>query len=83
MTTPTFKLSPAGNGRYQMLAYDAGADPRYAIEMYVPARTDAAAIAECKFEASYAIRDSVMIRDVAGRVIYNGPVRPVAMQVAA
>lgn len=82
MTTPTFKLSPAGNGRYQMLAYDA-AQPEYAIEMYVPARTDAAAIAKCKFEASYAIRDSVMIRDDAGRVIYNGTVRPVVMQVAA
>jgi hypothetical protein len=82
MTTPAFKLSPAGNGRYQMLAYDP-ARPECAIEMYVPASSDAGAIAKCRFEARYAIRKCVTIRRDDGHVIYDGAALPTGLQVAA
>lgn len=82
MSAPTFKLSPAGNGRYQMLAYNP-ARPEYAIEMYVPASSDANAIAKCKFEARYAIRECVMVRRDDGRVIYDGSALQTGLQVAA
>lgn len=79
---PDFKLSPADNGRYQMLAYSA-ARPEYAIEYFIPARDDASAIRKCRFEASYAIRDSLIVRDCTGRVIYDDLVHPALVREAA
>jgi len=53
-----------------MLAYT---NPSQAIEYFIPAKNDAAAIKACKFEADYACRDFVIVRDGSGRVIYDGP----------
>lgn len=69
---PPFRLSPGLGGRYQMLAYSSS-DPKWAIEQFWPAKSDEAAIKKCRFEADYACRNFVVIRDPSGRVIFDGP----------
>ena len=74
MNAPAFRHAPPSNGRYQMLAYSSS-DPVRAMEYYIPAKNDAAAIRSAKFEADYACRKYVIVRNGAGRVLYDGPVR--------
>lgn len=72
MNAPAFRHAPPTNGRYQMLAYTSS-NPVWAVENFIRAKDDAAAISSAKFEADYACRDYVIVRDGAGRVIYDGP----------
>lgn len=69
---PPFRLSPGLGGRYQMLAYSSS-DPVRAIEYFIPAQSDEKAISKAKFEADYACRNYVVVRDPSGHVIFDGP----------
>jgi len=69
MTKPSFRHSPGLGGRYQMLAYT---NPARALEYFYTAKSDEAAIKKCRFEADYACREFVIVRDPSGRVIFDG-----------
>lgn len=70
MPHPAFAHAPMPN-RIQAILYGGGQPLEY---FYAARKTDKAAIAKVNNEAQWAFRHSFIVRDDAGRVIYDDPV---------